>query len=463
MLGDDVASTGLNMTMETAKMTGNIVLKTAEIISELIKMISQSENKEFEVCGEQKMLSSLRKGGETDSVTLSKDDFEKFREINKKQYGNDIAYFAAEQLANPDFVDVHFLKSDDSAFKAVMNSIVNEKLNLPDQEFKMIEMDKFQVEGFQEYCIKNNIQTNFLETKQGNIKCIFNSCDEQKIQKAAENMSEIRNELKNTVVEVQKDKNGRLNFAVSDSTHGKSGKSITMRFCEKEKFQRVLQEQFGYDRMKSVEAANILSAKLTSEQSKYFRSGSKLTEQMDYYEHNVKFENDNLLTSDYTFTQLKMKNDNDMKLSITDKDGNYVILTQSNTDRNLAEENIRKYLQISDSEKLDAILEKAEKLKFADPAQKLKRGSYIIERTSKNSMIISDGERAARIDISDTNSARNILINKFGISQKQADKIIADGRKQRVTDNLLKNAGRLHGLSSGSPVKDRHINRGSRK
>ena len=78
-------------------------------------------------------------------------------------------------------------------------------------------------------------------------------------------------------------------------------------------------------------------------------------------------------------------------------------------------------------------------------------------------MIISDGERAARIDISDTNSARNILINKFGISQKQADKIIADGRKQRVTDNLLKNAGRLHGLSSGSPVKDRHINRGSRK
>ena len=356
MLGDDVASTGLTMTMETAKMTGNVILKTAEIISELIKMISQSENKEFEVCGEQKMLSSLRKGGETDSVTLSKDDFEKFREINKKQYGDDIAYFAAEQFANPDFVDVHFLKSDDSAFKAVMNSIVNEKLNLPDQEFKMIEMDKFQVEGFQEYCIKNNIQTNFLETKQGNIKCIFNSCDEQKIQKAAENMSEIRNELKNTVVEVQKDKNGRLNFAVSDSTHGKSGKSITMRFCEKEKFQRVLQEQFGYDRIKSVEAANILSAKLTSEQSKYFRSGSKLTEQMDYYEHNVKFENDNLLISDYTFTQLKMKNDNDMKLSITDKDGNYVILTQSNTDRNLAEENIRKYLQISDSEKLDAIL-----------------------------------------------------------------------------------------------------------
>lgn len=199
-------------------------------------------------------------------------------------------------------------------------------------------------------------KTNFLETKQGNIKCIFNSCDEQKIQKAAENMAEIRNELKNTVVEVQKDKNGRLNFAVSDSTHGKSGKSITMRFCEKEKFQRVLQEQFGYDRIKSVEATNILSAKLTSEQSKYFRSGSKLTEQMDYYEHNVKFENDNLLTSDYTFTQLKMKNDNDMKLSITDKDGNYVILTQSNTDRNLAEENIRKYLQISDSEKLDAIL-----------------------------------------------------------------------------------------------------------
>jgi hypothetical protein len=460
MLGDDVASAGLHITAEAVQMTGKFVGKSAEIIAEIIKMISQmAKNKNFEVNGEQKMLSNLQKGGETDSVTLSKEDFEKFKEINKNQYKNNVAYFSVNQQSNSDFVDVHFLKSDDAAFKAILNDIVNEKLNLPNQEFKMVEMEKLQVEAFQEHCMNNNISANFMESH-GKVRCIFNANDEQKIGKVISDMEEVRNELKNTMFDIKKDDNGRLSFVISDKS---MDKSITMKFCDKEKLQRVLQEQFGYDKVKAMEAANAVSRTLSSEQERYYRSGSKLLEQMDYYEHNVKFENDNILTSDYTFTQLKVKGDEDMRLSITDKDGNYVILTQSNTDRQLAEDNIRKYLQINDTERINALLEKAEKLKFADPAKTIKRGEYTIERTSKNSLVVSNGNKSARIDISNTNSARNTLINSFGMSEKKADRIIEKGRKQSVTENLLNNARKLHNVSSdGQKIKNKHMNRGSR-
>jgi hypothetical protein len=152
-----------------------------------------------------------------------------------------------------------------------------------------------------------------------------------------------------------------------------------------------------------------------------------------------------------------------MRLSITDKDGNYVILTQSNTDRQLAEDNIRKYLQINDTERINALLEKTEKLKFADPAKTIKRGEYTIERTSKNSLVVSNGNKSARIDISNTNSARNTLINSFGMSEKKADRIIEKGRKQSVTENLLNNARKLHNVSSdGQKIKNKHMNRASR-
>lgn len=429
MHGNDVANAGVQIVTQTAS-------KTAEIICELIKMYLRNKNnqpKEINLHGEQKMLSVLNKGGESDSVTFSKEDFERFQQINKEKYKNDIPYFSAEQTANSNYIDLHFLKSDDTTVKTILNDIVTEKMNLPDQEYKMIEIDKNQTECFQQFCTKNNISFNFMKTEQGSVKCIFNANEQEKMNKAIGEFSEIQDSLKQISVEIKKDDKGKPRFIISDA---EQNKTIQLNFCDKEKFQRVMQSQFKYEKEKAIAVSNSVIHLLTSEQSKFYHNGSKLMGQLDHYEKNIKFEDDNVLVNDYSFTQIKVKND-DMRLTITDKDGNFVVLSQENTNRKLVEENLRKYLQLDSTEKINALLEKTEKLKYADAPEIVKTKEYIIERTSKNGMTVSDGNKSIDVDISNQDTAKSILMNNFTISPEKAEKIIRKAKKQSVTENLL--------------------------
>lgn len=456
MHGDDLANSGVQIVTQAAS-------KTTEIICELIKMYLQNRNskpKEINLHGEQKMLSALQKGGESDSVTLTRDDFERFQQINKEKYKNDVPYFSAEQTANSNYVDLYFLKSDDAAVKTILNDIVSEKMNLPDQEYKMVEVDKNQAECFQQLCTKNDISFNFMKTEQGSIKCVFNISEQEKMNKTIDELSQLQDSLKQINIEIKKDDNGKPKFIISDAGQNKT---IQLNFCDKEKFQRVMQSQFKYEKEKAVAAACSMSHLLTSEQLKFYQSGSKLMERLDHYEKNIKFEDDNVLVNDYSFTQIKAKNE-DMRLTITDKDGNFVVLSQENTDRKLVEENLRKYLQLDSTEKINALLEKAEKLKYVDAPEIVKVKEYTIERTSKNSMTVSDGNKSIDIDISNHNTAKSVLTNNFGMSSEKAEKIIRKAKKQSVTENLLKRAKSVFpGNSKPEQLRNKNMSRGSRK
>ncbi|MCM1524816.1 MAG: hypothetical protein NC120_10195 [Ruminococcus sp.] len=460
MHGDDVASAGVQMATQLAPLAADALKGTAKMIADIIMAIKHAiDKKGQELHGEMKMLSSLRKGGEMCNVTLSKEDFELFKQANKEQFKNDIAYYAAPKGKDNGFVELYYLKTDDAAVKGIMDTIVTDKLNKPEQAYKMTMLEKDSAEAFGEYCAENGIPVNLLETEKGEIKCIYSAADELKIKTATEKMSDTLNELKNTSIEVKKDDKGKPKFYISDI---EQNKSISVKFGEKEKLQRVLKEQFGYSNVKAVAAANILTGKLTDEQKRFYLSGTKLTEQVDKYEKNIRFEKESVVVSDFTFSKIKLKSAPDTKLLITDKDGSYAVISENIKDRKAVEDILKNNLKVENTEQMNALLAKTERIGYANPAESIKQGEYNISRLSKNGAEVSLGEHSVVIDISNRTTAKNTLVSEFGMTEKKAEKIIDKAKKQSVTRGLVTKA--KGAAEKVQPmIQNKNIARGSRK
>ncbi len=438
MHGDDVASAAVQVATQLAPVAADAAKGTVKLIMDIIKAIKENADKKgHELHGDVKLLSNLRQGGEMNNITLTKEDFERFKQENKDKFKNDIAYFSVPKGKDSNFVELHFLKSDNAVVTEIMGQITNEKLQKAEQPYKMFMVDKEKAEAFQEYCVNNDIPVNLYETEKGEIKCIYAASDEMKVKKASEKMTEIKNELQNTSIEVKTDDKGKPKFYINDI---EQNKSITMRFGEKEKLQRVLQEQFGYSKEKSITAANILNSKLTEEQKRFYNSGTKLAEQLEHYERNIRFENESIITNDFSFSKIKLKNFPDTKLMITDKEGNYAIISENVKDRNAVEDILKNNLKIENTEQMNALLAKTEKVGYVNPTESISQGSYNINRLSKNGAEVTLDDKKVVIDISDRTTAKNTLMSEFGMNGKKADKIIDKAGKQSITNNLVKKA-----------------------
>ena len=180
---------------------------------------------------------------------------------------------------------------------------------------------------------------------------------------AVENFNKLHSELSQISTEIQKDAKGKLKIVINDS---EQGKSLTMNFCTKAKLERVLQERLGFTPIKAVETANALTAKLSDEQSGYYLSGSRQLEQMAYYEKDIKFENENVLTDKFSFAKMQFQEEDTPKLTITDERGHFVVLSANSTDRAEVEKSIRQHLKVEDGETITAVLSKAERLGFVE-------------------------------------------------------------------------------------------------
>lgn len=62
---------------------------------------------------------------------------------------------------------------------------------------------------------------------------------------------------------------------------------------------------------------------------------------MDFYEKDIKLPEDNLLLENYSFVKLKANGDDEPKLTVTDKSGNFVVLSAKNLDRSEVESEIK--------------------------------------------------------------------------------------------------------------------------
>lgn len=458
MHGDDVASAGVSVTTQIVSKATEIILDMLKIAIEReheAKRLQQSENQQV-LSGGEVTYQKLKEGGEITMLpSFAKDDF---RELIKRAKKMDIPVAAIQENGKENTLSIFFNVKDTEAVNAIVQDIVREKLNQPEQTERMITIEKEQVEGFQMYCSDHDIPVNFMETQNG-VKCIFGSAYEKQMEAAVENFQKLHSELAKTSIEVQKDEKGKLKITVADT---EQGKQLTMKFCTKAKLERVLQERMGFSQVKAVEAANALTSKLTDQQMGYYLSGSRQLEQMAYYEKDIKFENENVLTDKFSFAKMQFKEDDTPRLTIADERGHFVVLSANLRDRAEAEKSIRQHLKVADTETVKAIMTKAERLGFVEVPKQVQFKEYLIEKDTQSSFTVRGGSTVVRLDLSDKTTAKKQLMDSFGMTAAKADKIIDKAQKQTVANNLLKKA-REKVKQSADTLRNKKIERGSRK
>lgn len=459
MHGDDVASAGVSVSTQ-------IVSKATEILMDLLKLaierereaarLKQSENQETVLSGGEVTYQKLKEGGEVTMLpSFAKDDYGEFLKRAKEM---DIPVAAIQEHGKENTLSLFFNVKDKEAVNAIVQDIVREKLKQPEQTERMITIEKVQVEGFQMYCSDHDIPVNFMETQNG-VKCIFGAAYERQMEAAVENFKQLHDELSKTAIDVQKDEKGKLKITVDDT---EQGKSLKMNFCTKAKLERVLQERMGFSKVKAVEAANALTSKLSEQQLGYYLSGSRQLEQMAYYEKDIKFENENVLTDKFSFAKMQFQEEDTPKLTITDERGHFVVLSANTRDRAEIEKSIRQHLKVEDTETVKAIMTKAERLGFVDEAKQIQFKEFLIERETQSAFTVRGGSTVVRLDLSDRETAKKQLMDSFGMTAAKAERIIDKARKQTVVNNLLKKAKAKAALTADA-IKHKKLDMGSRK
>ena len=456
MHGDDVASAGVEVTTQ-------IVSKATELFMEMLKIAIEREREKNRLSEKSEVLSGgevtyqkLKEGGEVTMLpSFAKEDYGELLKQAKKM---DIPVAAIREQGKDNTLSVFFNVKDKEAVNSIVQGIVREKMKAPEQTERMITIEKEQVEGFQAYCSEHDIPISFMET-QSDVKCIFNSAYEKQIAAAIENYRQVQNELSKAEIKVQADIRGRPKIIVSDT---EQDKQLSMNFCTKAKLERVLQERLGFSKVKALEAASVLLQQLSSEQKKYFLSGSRQLEQMEFYQKDIKFENENVLADRFSFAKMKLPDEDFSRLTITDSGGNFVVLSEKNIDREQVEKNIRAHLKLDDTETVKAVMEKAERLGFVEKPKLTQFREYQIERETQSAFTVRLGNTVVRLDLSDKDTAKKQLMDSFGMSSAKAEKIIGKAIKQSVAKNLLKKAREIIVLSSDT-IKHKKLDRGSRK
>lgn len=456
MHGDDVASAGVEVTTQ-------IVSKATELFMEMLKIAIEREREKNRLSGKSEVLSGgevtyqkLKEGGEVTMLpSFAKEDYGELLKQAKKM---DIPVAAIRESGKENTLSVFFNVKDKEAVNSIVQGIVREKMKAPEQTQRMITIEKEQVEGFQTYCAEHDIPVNFMETS-SDVKCIFNSAYEKQIAAAVENYRQVQNELSKTDIKVQAEARGRPKIIVNDF---ESGKKLTVNFCPKSKLERILWERLGFDNVKAIEAANALVQTLSAEQKKYFLSGSRQLEQMEFYQKDIKFENENVLADRFSFAKMKLPDEDFSRLTITDVSGNFVVLSEKNIDREHIEKNIRVHLKLDDTETVKAVMEKAERLGFVEKPKLTKFREYQIERETQSAFTVRLENTVVRLDLSDRETAKKQLMDSFGMSSAKAEKIIGKAMKQSVAKNLLKKAREII-ASSSDTIKHKKLDRGSRR
>ena len=458
MHGDDVASAGVTVSVD-------IISKANEILLELIKINIDMERdkaqakamkgKKPRLSGGEVSFKRLKEGGEIGMLpSFDKADF---KELVKRAKTLDIPLAGIQEKDKDNTLSVFFNKKDKAAIDSIVRDIVQQKLNQPAQAEKMITIEKTQVEGFQMYCSDHDIPVNFMETKE-DVKCIFGAAYEQQISRAMENYRRMQSELSKISVEMVKEKD-KPKIIVTDMN---DGKKITMNFCTKARLERMLGERMGFEPFKAAEVANILAGRLTDEQKQFYYSGSRTVEQLEYFAKDIRLDDDNILTENYSFAKMKFRNEETPKLTITDKDGNFVVLSAASIKREDVERDIVNYLKVSDTETIAAIMSKAEKLGFAEKAVTLNFKEYAIERESQNSFTVTGGNTVLRLDLSDKDSAIKQMTDTCGMSRNKAEKIFGKAQKQSVSMNTLQRV-KVKLPKPGNTLDHKTRDRGSRK
>lgn len=437
-MGDDLVVSSMEITK-----------KSIDILLDLAKaLLQQSKNQARSLLSDDSSLKSgkisykkLKSYSENTKQNLimqdniSKEDLDTFA---KKTKSMNVAYSVFQ---NGDSYKIAFLEADKAAVNSVFNDIVKERLQAKPDDFIKAQINADEIDSLKEMSKQNNIKADFIADKDGNIFIV----NQVKDKLAAE---KIRTELSGIKTYVQKNfecsVDGKAEkIQISDLEQNKTlklGKLPTQA-----KLERVLQEQFGYGAVKAHEASEKFAQSLTAQQLGYFKANTQQINNLEYFQKDITFKDDNILVKDFSFSRVRFNDDKIDRLMISDGDKSVTLIPDkvSKTDM---EKSVRQELGITDSSQLEALVNKAVKCQeqFKQKDTELKKemhadksGEYSIERLHENKMQVQFGDVVKRYDMKDRKAAINAMCADFDMSKEKADVVFNKAKRQSPLHNDL--------------------------
>lgn len=445
-MAEEVASAALSAARQAMEITAELLKMLAPYIPKLFKG-AVDITKLFE----DKHLAN-KKGGITknalvalaakaNSAILSQDNI----------LSSDVESIVAKAKANKipisvigegDKRSVAFLDRDKAEMTQIMNEVMQERLISAPQNAKSFTISEYNIKPLKAEFEKNGIECQFVKGADGEVHCVYNAADAEKVDLVKSDFKEMRNNIAEKV-NVSETRTG---IEITDAKTGKSV-AIDRPLGELRQYQIVnaCMKELGYTRAEAELAANKICDDLKLDPSKYLMN----TQQRDILNSlktNIKFENDSMLLRDTIFSAVNMQGTDNTHIFITMKDGKSATLTPATmteqemknictTQLNMTE--VQAAETVAKALKIDTHIQSKLKERVTD-----RNGishTAEIERTSDNSFTVKVGTKQKTYDLSDPNLATK-LGKDFGISSEKASRIIDKAKLQSPLQNRMNKA-----------------------
>lgn len=299
------------------------------------------------------LLEHCRKNGEpvvTSEQGLTKSDANTIA-AKAKEYGMPIAF--SNQSGENLYANVR--QGDLPVFKQICTEVIKDKLDIRPQELGNFKCQKWEIPFINAELQSYDLSAQFAETRNGEFFAMYEKSDEKAIKIARSEFLRKCNEVENDIKITDKDEEGF--YTLKDT---KTGKEIDLDGVPNRKIiAEKVQEEFGYDENK----ANIVAAKfgqemLSGKEKQRYFSDSAISEFS--YISKANWENENILTKAYDCYYVTPKTDSASRVVYQNEEGQFAILTPHKQRRSEMSDILRTQLGITDTQELNALIDKAE-------------------------------------------------------------------------------------------------------
>lgn len=249
-------------------------------------------------------------------------------------------------------------------------------------------------------------------------------------------------------------------------------KSITLKVnndLRKTDVMAAMREDLGYTPVQAELAANKLADELGLGEN-YYTSPTQMSN-LEKLQVNIRYGSDDISIQDISFSALKLKDGENVQLSVTNGDNSVLITPAELSDselkavfkEQLGMSDIQAEKAVAKSRKIDAQIQS--KLRETVYAHDRVERSVNIERTSQNAFIVKAGNVTKSYDFNQVNLEEKIAAD-FGIPAENAHRVVQKAQSQSAIQNKIRtNAERKRkaAKAKNDPFKNQTTGSSSKK
>lgn len=471
MISEDMAGQAMSMAGKSAE----IALELARLLksmydshrnkqqNRLNQAASAAKEQSVNIKSGEVDLSKLKQAGEVSMQSnISARDIETIN-AKAKEYDIPVSFIGKDSTEG---VKLAYNTSNKEAVDQILNEVMTEKLAVKPDDYMTFEMDNLgEAQTLSAMLKEHDVPADIVKGANGKFQCLYEV-------KNAEAVKIIKNDFKAAHTDISQ------NFDIAPKGEGFvfTDKSLDKSFTltampTKEQFIKVLksQKQFGYDENRAMEAANKLESTLSGDKLKYFRTDTRQAALLNNFERNIQLKDESLLVKPYSFTRTNFSSDGINRYLVSNGEKAAALIPDKMSREEMAD-TVRYKLGVTDSDTVNAIVDKAEKANVAHKVAEIKKeaeiakqnGDIAIERRSEKFFEASQGSAKKSYDLTDKKQSVKALQKDFGISSDKAERIFQKAQSQSTLQNDF------HKMSAKSkantkPVKEIKTSKGARK